>query len=404
MNIVGFLQITVLRPQRIATRRWLVACLLTTSLPSLAAGNDRFQVHGFLAQAAFYTSDNNLHGESSDGISTDYNEAGINAAWSMFNYPRAPNLLRTMRLSGQLTARNDGKSDNGEVRTDYFNFDWQFLARDAWHLGTRVGRVRNIYGLYNDTRDVAHTRPGITLPAVIYLEQVRDVFVSRDGYALYGDYYTAWGAFSFDGGRGDLPVDDSIVSEALLTEIDAEADHPHTDQFHMRWDSPSGEWRLAYSYQRFSSDIEYTLDGTFALTMNLLSAQYTAESWQWTFEYLRFLYDVNFLLVQEYPGEVAWTQYTYFLPNSWQVFARYEYAVFDRDHRNGSSMEPIFPRHVGYRRDAGVGVRWDIDQHWMVAAEMHYLEGVLGISITDNDLSETQPYWTMAAFEVAFRF
>jgi hypothetical protein len=395
MCIVDFFQRQHQRRQESALQLLLAACLLVASLPLLAAPGDAFQVHGFLAQTAFYTSDNNLHGQSDDALSTDYNEAGINGAWK---------LLSSFRLAAQFTARNDGNSDNGEARTDYFNADWQFLARDAWHIGARVGRVRNIYGLYNDTRDVAHTRPGITLPTVIYLEQVRDVFVSRDGYAIYGDLYTEWGAFSFDGGRGDLPVDDSIVSEALLMEVDAKANDPKTDQFQMRWDSATGEWRLAYSYQRFASDIEYAFDGTFALTMNLLSAQYTAERWQWTFEYLRFLYDVNFLLVKEYPGEVAWTQYTYFLSPSWQVFARYEYAVFDRDHPGGSSMEPFFPHHVGYRRDSGIGVRWDIDQHWMVAAEVHYLEGVLGISITDNDLSETVPYWTMAAFEVAFRF
>jgi hypothetical protein len=370
--------------------------LLIASLPVQADTNDSFQVHGFLAQAAFYTSDNNLHGESDDAISTDYNEAGINAAWKPAS---------SFRLAGQLTARNDGNSDNGEVRTDYFNADWQFLARDAWHVGARVGRVRNIYGLYNDTRDVAHTRPGITLPCVIYLEQVRDVFVSRDGYAVYGDYYTELGAFSFDAGSGDLPVDDSIISEALLMEIDgAKADDPHVDQFHLRWDSASGDWRLAYSYLRFASDIDYVSDGTFALTMNLASLQYTAERWQWTFEYLRFLYDVNFLLVEKYPGEVAWMQYNYFLTPSWQVFARYEYSVFDRNHRNGSSMEPLLPAHDGYRRDTGVGVRWDIDQHWMVAAEVHYLEGVLGISITDNKPRETATYWNMAAVEVAFRF
>lgn len=372
----------------------ILAAVLALSVR--ADSSDSFQVHGFLAQAAFYTSDNNLHGDSDDGISTDYNEAGINGAWEPAN---------SLRLAAQFTARNDGNSDNGELRTDYFSADWQFLARDAWHIGARAGRVRNIYGLYNDTRDVAHTRPGITLPSIIYLEQVRDVFMSRDGYAIYGNYYTAWGAFSIDGGRGKLPVDDSIVSEALLMEIDdAEADDPTADQFHLRWDSPAGDWRLAYSYLRFASDIDYVFDGTFALTINLASLQYTAERWQFTTEYMRFLYDVDFLLVQEYPGEVVWMQYNYFLSPSWQVFARYEYAVFDRDHRNGSLMEPMFPRHVGYRRDTGVGVRWDIDEHWMVAAEVHYLEGVFGISIKDNDLSETVPYWTMAAFEVAFRF
>ena len=407
LNLINHTAPARFPPKRTAAHAWKIPCagaltLLFSLIQTAAADpNDSFQVHGFLEQAAIYTSDNNLHGKSNDGVSTDYNEAGINAAWKP---------VSSFRLAGQLTARNDGNSDNGEVRTDYLNLDWQFLARDAWHLGWRYGRVRNIYGLYNDTRDVAHTRPGVTLPSVIYLEQVRDVFMSRDGYAVYADYYTPLGAFSVDAGNGKLSVDDEIVSEALLTELDGvDADGAHTDQFHTRWDSPSNEWRLAYSYMRFATDLDYLLgsfqiDGRFALSMNLISLQYTAERWQLTTEYLRFTYDVNFSQVRHYLGEVAWIQFTYFLTPSWQVFARYEDGVFDRNHRNGSSMEPGFPRHVGYRRDTGAGIRWDIDQHWMVAAEVHYLEGVLGISVTDNELDETVPYWNSAAFEVAFRF
>jgi len=383
------------RVDRMLRISMLIAMLVSTPI-AMADPNDSFQLHGFLEQSAVYTSDNNLHGNSDDNISTDYNEVGINAAWKPVN---------SFRLAGQLTARNDGNTDNGEIRTDYLNLDWQFLARDAWHLGWRYGRVRNTYGLYNDTRDVAHTRPGATLPSVIYLEQVRDVFMSRDGYAFYGDYYTPLGAFSFDGGNGKLSVDDDIVSEALLTKLDGVHVHDaHTDQFQVHWDNPSNEWRLAYSYMRFSTDLNYLVDGNFALTMNLLSMQYTAERWQLTAEYLRFTYDVNFLLVQRYPGEVAWAQFTYFLTPSWQVFVRHEDAVFDRNHRNGSSMEPMFPRWVGYRRDTSIGVRWDIDQHWMMAAEAHYLEGVVGIPVTDNNFAETVPYWNMAIFEVGFRF
>lgn len=357
---------------------------------------DNLQVHGFLSQAAFYTSDNNLHGESDDGISTDMNEAGINAALQPWS---------NVRLAGQITARNDGNSDNGELRIDYLNADWQFLARQSWRLGARVGRVRNMYGLYNDTRDVAHTRPGVSIPMVAYLDQVRDVFMARDGYAMYGDIYTDYGAFSFDAGRGDLDVDDNIVSEALLTRVDAKAVDPAADQFQLRWESPSGDWRLAYSYLRLTSDFDVFGGGTFAFNLNVLSAQYTTERWQLTTEYVRFNYDVDFLITATFPGEVYQLQYSYFVTRDWQLYARYEDGVFDRDSRNGKSLETVnFPRHFGFRRQSTAGVRWDINEHWMVAAEAHYIEGVLAISILDNEPLETEPYWNALGFEVGFRF
>jgi len=131
----------------VSTALAIMAAPATTALTY-----DRLQLHGFLAQAAFHTSDNNFYGQSDDGVSTDANEAGLNAALRLSD---------NLRLSGQVIARNGGESDPGELRTDLFNLDWQFWKSMQSRAGVRVGRVRNPYGLYNETRDVASARPSI---------------------------------------------------------------------------------------------------------------------------------------------------------------------------------------------------------------------------------------------------
>lgn len=60
-------------------------------------------------------------------------------------------------------------------------------------LGVRVGRVRLRLGLYNDTRDVAFTRPSILLPQSIYFDRTRELQISGDGILFYAEERGAWG-------------------------------------------------------------------------------------------------------------------------------------------------------------------------------------------------------------------
>jgi hypothetical protein len=377
-----------------------------------------WQVHGFLSQAAFHTSDNNFAGESDDGVSTDFNEAGLNGSLA---------LLSSLRVSGQLLARNAGRYDSGELRTDYFNIDWQFLSNANVRVGTRVGRVRNTYGLFNETRDIAHTRPGITLPTVVYLEQARDFYISRDGFGLYSDIFTHRGTIAIEAGAGKARVSKRLINEALMSDAGGiEPADARVALLAASWEDGDGRWRFAGSVFRITSDVDAALDnvvpgtslqfdGEFQLDNWLLSAQYSAEHWQLTAEWLRFDYDLDFeLAARRLPGEGVYLQYTWLFSSAWQTFARYEYGVSDRHNRNGSSMEQFCgtplddfcgPRHGGYRKATVAGLRWDINAQWMIATEAHYVEGTLGLPWSDNrDRLDTTAYWTLVGLEVAFRF
>jgi hypothetical protein len=377
-----------------------------------------WQIHGFLAQAAFHTSDNNLAGESDDGVSTDYNEAGLNASLK---------LPLNLRIAGQVLARNAGNYDNGELRTDYFNIDWQFWSDTGVRAGARVGRVRNAYGLYNETRDVAHTRPGITLPGVIYLEQARDLNISRDGFGVYSDFFHESGTLSLEAGAGRARVSNRLVKEALMSEATGvEPEDARMTMFAVSWEDADGHWRFAGSAHRITSDVEVSLDsffpgsnlrfdGDFQLDDWILSAQYSTEQWQLTAEWLHFDYDLGFdFASRKYPGEGMYVQYNWLFSPAWQIYGRYEYGVMDRHHRNGSSMEQFCgtafdaycnTRHSGFRRASVLGLRWDINSQWMAATEAQYVEGTMGIPYSDNrNMLDTEPYWTLLAIELAFRF
>lgn len=404
-------------PMPIDLRLLCAMALLMLCGHAAATDTKAWRVNGFLSQAAFYTSDNNVAGESDDDLSTDFNEAGLNASL---------NLPANLRVSGQVLARNAGNYDNGELRTDYFNLDWQFWSSADTRAGIRVGRVRNVFGLYNETRDVAHTRPGITLP-IIYLEQARDLNISRDGVGVYSDIFTSYGTLAIEGGTGRARVSDRLVEEALMAPADGiEPEDARITMLSLNWEDADGHWRFALSQYQITSDVSadlgafipglnLALDGDFKLDTSTISVQYSTEQWQLTAEWLRFTYDLDFTYVnRRYPGEGAYVQYTWIFSPAWQLFGRYEYGVMDRNHRNGSAMEEFCgtaldkfcsPRSKGFRHESSIGLRWDINSRWMIATEAHYVEGAMGLPYADNPQpADIATYWTLFGIELAFRF
>lgn len=354
-------------------------------------------------QAGIYTSDNSFGGNSDDSVSTDYNEAGLNIAIEFF---------QRLRFSAQAVARNAGDYDTGELRTDYAQLDYAVISNTSNKAGLRFGRVKNAYGLFNDTRDVAHTRPGIYLPPIIYWEQLRDIMLYRDGGALYWENSGQHGAFSFDAGIGKPKVTERLATEVLFFDVDhIDADDPQVAVARLLWEDAGGKLRLALSTLQASSDVDVGFSGEFDAKLYLASLQYSTEKWQLTSEFAFFNYELSlnnpFLaaLSRDTYGDALYLQYAYFVTPEWQVYARYDVGYFDRHDRDGDAFEPLMPADAAFSRDAGIGVRWDINDNWMASAEAHYIEGMLALSIVDNpNIRFASPYWTLVAAELAFRF
>jgi len=376
-----------------------------------AQANDAFQVHGFAMQAGIYTSDNSFGGDSDDAVSTDYNEAGLNFSAEIFQW---------LRFSTQAVTRNAGNYDTGALRTDYFQFDFALINNTSNNTGNsssnkagiRVGRVKNAYGLFNDTRDVAHTRPSIYVPPIIYWEQLRDIMLFRDGGALYWDNSGDYGTLSFDGGVGKPNITERMATEVLFFDVDhIEADDPRVVVARLLWEDAGGNLRLALSTLQAKSGVDVGFEGEFTAKLYLASLQYSTERWQLTSEAAFFNYTLSiddpFLstLSRNTYGDAIYVQYAWFFTPSWQVYARYDVGYFDRHDRDGDSFEPMQPAAAAFSRDAGIGARWDISDSWMLSVEAHYIEGMLALSIVDNpQIRSGNPYWNLVAAELAFRF
>jgi hypothetical protein len=148
---------------------------------ALNLGFGDWQAHGFLSQGYTYTSGNDFFGNSQGDGSLDFTELGLN----ILGHPW-PNLL----VAVQGLYRNAAGSDQEDFRLDYANLDYHLLLGEHGKLGVRLGRVKNPFALYNETRDVIWTRPGVLLPQSIYFDALalRQPEISSDGGILYGRY------------------------------------------------------------------------------------------------------------------------------------------------------------------------------------------------------------------------
>lgn len=383
-----------------------------------------FQIHGFASQAYITTSDNNVFGNSDHGGSFGLTEAGLNA--SVRPLPR-------LQVSAQVVSRRAGEGVKGIPRLDYAILDYRLYSHEADQFGIRVGRLKNPFGFYNETRDVAHTRPSILLPQSIYFDRTRNLGLSGDSVQLYGETAIGnFGTFSSQFGVWFPIVSDKDTESSLLAGIQRghltrEASYIgrgifETNDKRIRL-GISGIW-LNTAYDPQYQHLKETLGpGALQFTPIYFSAQYNAEKWSITAEYAlrHFKYNSAFgdsisarlLNGQDFFGESYYIQGEYRFTPKWEGFLRYDALFADRADRNGKDFVELVkeqagivrPGHSRFAKDITVGLRWNITPEFMLRAEYHHVNGTGWLSRLDNpNANNTEQYWHLFAIQAAYRF
>lgn len=243
---------------------------------------DDIQFHGFLSQGLFSSSGNNIYGQSKDSVSADSTEIGLNVSYQAFN-----NLSFAVQGLYRRAGANTG--DAGEVTLDFGFVDLNLLNLSDGRIGVRGGRIKNPWGLYNETRDVAFTRPTILLP-LAYFERSRTLFLALDGGQLYADYNTSMGDFSFKFNYGWVNADDKELLIGITSDPTAtghlESDPSFVTQ--LSYEVLGGEYVFALSYAELNmryqakniGDPYAQLDAD--IKSFIISAQYNGEKISFT--------------------------------------------------------------------------------------------------------------------------
>lgn len=365
---------------------------------------DSLQVHGFASQALVKTSDNRFFGDSPE-TSFDFTEIGLNASLR----PHSKVLV-----SGQLLVRRAGDMYDGTPSLDYALADVTALASEKGRVGVRVGRIKNPFGLYNETRDVPFTRPSIFLPQVIYYDKVRNLVLSSDGVAVYGDWFGENGDLSLTFSGGRALIDENVEWAYLGTDWPGELKPDGIFWTGSLWYSTVGE-RLklglsgAVSSMRFDSRFGSPLgDGTTDFVYWIASFQYNAEDWtissEFTREPIKWRDYGPYFPNRKLTYEGYYLQGAYRLRQDLELMLRYEEGYANRYDRDGSK-NGFPPPFSNFSKIWTAGVRWDINQHLMVRAEYQRHDGTFALSNRENpDRSALEEKWNLFALQLSFRF
>ncbi|GAB3374758.1 hypothetical protein NCG89_02565 [Spongiibacter taiwanensis] len=383
MNSTGFMKRSLI----------IASAWLATPGLALTIGND-LQVHGFASQAFLKSEGNNIYGDSLDG-STDFMEAGLNA-----NYRHSSRLY----VAGQVISRDAGNTDNGDINLDYLFADYKLGENDQSGIGARIGRVRNSYGFYNDTRDVVFTRPTILMPQAVYFEGngLREFLFSSDGLQLYGYWDEAEHStnFSFSVGKDkSLPQDSlDIITGGSGMFRNAEIKNPvYAQLLHSR---NGGQSRYALSTLNLTLRADGARSPIPSASIDasgvVLSAERNFLDWALTAEY-------SFVRVEGYLGSTQnqdaesktfYLQARRHLANNLVATLRYEHGSYE-DKELGS---------LSNSKHWVAGLQWTPDISWLLALDIYSIKGAGGIPAIDNRGREEDKHTTLLAAMIAYRF
>ena len=384
----------------------LLLALLFSAFVRAGFWQDELQIHGFVTQDFFHTSDNNVYGESDDGISPGRTQIGLNLSYQPFD---------RLTLSAQGLYRRAGNVDTGSVRLDYGVADLNLFNYQNGSIGIRGGRIKIPFGLYNETRDVAFTKPTILLPQGIYFDRSRSLLTSADGGSVYVEHSSPFGDFSFKFNVG-LPLGDHEELRAALLGSAATGYFTTNPAFatQLNYEINGGEYIFVISYLDLKLKYNPSVTDPFSAGSTtirplLFSAQYNGENFSLTGEYLyRWNNSRGYGVIPDFKSvtESWYIQASYrFIPQV-QGIVRYESLALDKNDRGGGrASRSGLPNHISYAKEWVAGLLWNVTPSFMVRTEYHRVHGTAWLIQADNqNRSQTSQDWDLYALQLSYRF
>jgi hypothetical protein len=98
---------------------------------------------------------------------------------------------------------------------------------------------------------------------------------------------------------------------------------------------------------------------------------------------------------------------SYTFLDQWTLSLLYDVYYSDKDDKDGEEFakaSPLRQDYFAWRKDRGVGLRYDVNPWWTLKAEYHDLNGT-GLFMTGiNDPSDLEEDWSYVAFKASFIF
>ncbi|HEU0265546.1 MAG TPA: hypothetical protein VFR01_07460 [Geobacterales bacterium] len=384
------------------------------------------RVNGFISQGYLRSDKNNFLATTKAKGSAEFNEVGLTIT---------ANVTPKLRIGTQFLSRDLGAVGNNEVRLDWAFGDYHFND----YFGVRIGKVKMPIGLYNQGRDSDFVRPMVFLPQSIYDENKRDLLVAYEGGGIYGNIpLAAAGDLEYQGFAGELNFQDDsalaksfkstsqklVTQKGLGTFSSLTIDNNYVLGGAAIYNTPLSGLRLGTSYMQGQTDLTIGASGITTTKPNgelrmkhklVYSLEYSNKYFLLAGEYSESNRHQTILGTdvmkgpsQEYYGMAAIN-----LVEGLSLNLLYDVMYESMGDREGLKYKQQGQYDfMGWRKDHGVGFRYDVNPHWTLKAEYHYVDGCANLMAVVNPPPTTAPnskpdlsrYWDYVAVKASFNF
>ncbi|MDP2833179.1 MAG: hypothetical protein Q8Q28_07785 [Pseudomonadota bacterium] len=398
----------------------LALAVLLNGSPARADTADlRFQ--GFASQRLTATSgNNNFFGDTRGKLSPDYTEIGAGLSWRPH-----PQWL----LAGQAIYRRGGNSENEEIEPDYYYVAYTPLESEAGHLTLKLGMIKVPYGLYNDVRDTPMTRPGILAPQSIYLDSLRQLNQAASGIHLEAERNLGDDTVTLRLSQIKPNVSSDNTFWAFLgshTIFTGELYSRDNEAFagQLAYDHDGGRLRALLSHAQGTARyrpgaLDNWNDGRLDFKSSALSLQWNGERVSLSGEWARNGFHQRFAgttlpsLDNRDLGGSWYLQGQWRFAPRWEALLRYDVNQMDRNDPDGTSFainNPGQAAWIRYAKDWSMGLRYRPDQQWLLAGEVHCVDGTNWLPPADNlsngvwDTLSTSRRWNLLLLQATYQF
>jgi hypothetical protein len=382
--------------QGMDVRHWRVGSfvagiVLSTSAAPVAAqellvqvGPVPIEIHGFASQGFILTTSNDYIAADTTRGSFQLSEAGINFT---------AQLTDKLRLGLQLFAQNFGLVGNYDITADWFYLDYRW--RD-W-FGVRAGRLKVPFGLYNEVNDIDSARVPVLLPQSFYPLQARSFLFAQTGIELYGFARSRLaGALEYRLYAGTIFIDADLLNPPDGS-VRLQLNVPLAVGSRVVWETPVPGLRLAGSVLAVRLDVlAFAAGMTIPITNESLlaagSLEYSLHPLTLTAEYSRWRSQQDSPLPTSVFDTVSERMYAMvsLVATSWLQTSVY-YALHFPDIANRAGAP-------NRQHDVALTLRFDVNQHWLIKLEAHYMDGTAGLVNplrVNPAMVEVQPRWAV---------
>lgn len=266
--------------------------------------------------------------------------------------------------------------DRDKVTLDYLTLDW--ATRGALHSEQTIslGRYKNAWGIYGNTRDIPFTRPSAALAQSVYSEYFRNIITNTDGIRLTSDFLLGDSDITAEIGYGTHSKEeqlDVVINNSQL--IGVGIDMKSTWFFDLKYRYEN--WLSSFTYRNFIVDFDVDnnaylgpISGETEFDTYVVGMQYQMQALELTVEgiHIRNTYSKSNSVLDGYGSRVDgfYAQARYFVFQDLILMLRYDTVRTRDDEPNGMDIEWTKKYYTW-----STAITWNFSPDWMLSFEIH---------------------------------